>query len=424
MFQESLTGQEMSEVQTMVSAVHPSLKLEHQRADREPAAPQGDEALEVSVVMPCLNEERTVGRCVEKAVRTLRELGIRGEVVVADNGSTDRSIELAEAAGARVVRQTLKGYGNALRKGFAEARGRYVIMGDCDDSYDFTDLGRFVERLRGGADVVMGNRLKGEIKPGAMPWLHRWVGNPGLTWFLNLLFRTGVGDTHCGMRGFRKDALANMNLQMPGMELASEIVIKSALAKQRIEEIPITLWPDGRDRRPHLRSFRDGWRHLRFMLLCSPTFLFLIPGLLLTLLGLAAIPAAVLAGYGVFTGLFGPNFMYTASLVAIAGTHLLGFGFLAKLYAHQADPVFRDPRVERLAGLFTVERGLVGGLFLIVEAALIGVPVVVHWLQTWTVPVPGRWIFAGTLFMLGLETIFVSFLVSILELSKESLRKG
>src|SRR6516225_5450657 len=218
----------------------------------------------------------------------MRELSIAGEVVVADNGSTDRSIELAEQAGARVVHQPLKGYGNALRKGFAEARGRFIIMGDCDDSYDFTDLARFVERLRGGADMVMGNRLRGEIKPGAMPWLHRWVGNPGLTWFLNLLFRTGVGDTHCGMRGFRKDAVERMNLQMPGMELASEIVIKSALSRQRIEEIPITLWPDGRDRRPHLRSFRDGWRGLRFMLMCSPTALFVLPGLLLTIVGVLA----------------------------------------------------------------------------------------------------------------------------------------
>jgi glycosyltransferase involved in cell wall biosynthesis len=182
MFQRSLTGQEMRGAQTMVSAVHPSLKLEQQRGRNGPPA-RGDELLKVSVVMPCLNEERTVGRCVEKALRPLGELGVRGEVVIADNGSTDQSVEMAARAGARVVHQALKGYGNALRKGFAEARDRYVIMGDCDDSYDFTDLGRFVERLLGGAEVVLGNRLKGEIKPWAMPmpWLHRWVGNPGLT---------------------------------------------------------------------------------------------------------------------------------------------------------------------------------------------------------------------------------------------------
>src|SRR5207247_1982374 len=169
------------------------------------------------------------------------ELGICGEVVVMDNGSTDRSVELAEVAGARVVHHSLKGYGNALRRGFQEARGQYIIMGDCDDSYDFTDLKRFVDELRRGADLVMGNRLAGEIKPGAMRWHHRWIGNPGLTWFLNLLFRSGVGDTHCGMRGFRKDAVQSLNLQMPGMELASEMIIKAATAKQKIVNIPITL---------------------------------------------------------------------------------------------------------------------------------------------------------------------------------------
>jgi glycosyltransferase involved in cell wall biosynthesis len=354
----------------------------------------------------------------------MQQLGIRGEVVVVDNGSTDRSVEVAEAAGARVVHQPLKGYGNALRKGFAEARGEFILMGDADDSYDFTDLARFMDRLRGGAELVMGNRLAGEIKPGAMPWLHRWVGNPGLTWFLNLLFHTGVGDTHCGMRAFRRDVCQRMNLQMPGMEMASEMVIKSALAKLRIEEVPITLWPDGRDRPPHLRSFRDGWRHLRFMLMCSPTFLFLFPGLLLTLLGLAAIPTVVLAGYGVYTNVFGPNFMYTASLVSISGFHLLAFGYLAKLYAHQVDPVFRDPRVERLAGLFTVERGLLFGVGLIVCSAVIGLPVFVHWLTTREVPSPGQWIFAGTLFSLGLETCCTAFLAGILDLRRESGRKG
>jgi len=382
------------------------------------------EPLELSVVMPCLNEERTAPICIEKALRTMRKLGVRGEVVLVDNGSTDRSVEVAEQAGARVVRHPLRGYGNALRRGFDEARGRFIIMGDCDDSYDFTDLDRFLEPLRRGADLVMGNRLAGEIKPGAMPWLHRWIGNPLLTRFLNLIYRTGVGDSHCGMRGFRKDACRRMNLQMPGMELASEMVIKSSLAGLKIEEIPITLWPDGRDRPPHLRSFRDGWRHLRFMLLCSPTFLFLIPGLVLTLLGLAAIPAAVLAGYGVWTDVFGPNFMYTASLVSISGLHIMVFGFLAKLYAHQVDPVFRDPRMEWLSRLFTVDRGLLAGLGLLLASALIGVPVLVHWLNTREVPSPAQWIFAGALFCLGLETIFTAMLVGILELRRESGRSG
>jgi glycosyltransferase involved in cell wall biosynthesis len=256
----------------MISTVSHAVLDEEQ--PRESAAPPISPSVELSIVMPCLNEARTVGRCVEKALRTMRELGIAGEVVGSHIGARDGRIEWAERAGARVVRQSLKGYGNALRKGFAEARGRFLIMGDCDDSYDFTDLKPFVDRLREGADLVMGNRRKGGIKPGAMPWLHRWIGNPGLSWFLNLLFHTSAGDVYCGMRGFRKDAVERMNLHMPGMELAPEMVIKSTLARLSVQEVPIALWPDGRGRRPHLRSFRDGLRGLRFMLMCSPSVLF------------------------------------------------------------------------------------------------------------------------------------------------------
>jgi glycosyltransferase involved in cell wall biosynthesis len=389
-----------------------------------PSAAVADSELELSVVMPCLNEALTVGICVEKAVRTMRDLGIAGEVVVADNGSTDCSQEIATAAGARVVPCELRGYGNALRCGFAAARGRFILMGDADDSYDFTELGRFVERLRGGAELVMGNRLRGRIMPGAMPWHHRWIGNPILSGFLNFIFRTGAGDCHCGLRAFTKDAWRRMNLQMPGMELASEIVIKGAKAGLRIEEIPITLHPDGRDRPPHLRSFRDGWRHLRFILMCSPLYLFVLPGLLLTLAGLAAIPIAALSGRGLFTGPWGPNFMFGAALAAICGTHLLVFGVLAKLYTHQVDPVFVDPRVSRWLERFTVERGLIYGLFLLVIAAVVGVPVVAQWWQTSEVVTPARWIFSGTLFVIGLEVMFASFLVGIMELPQERNRQG
>ncbi len=379
--------------------------------------------LELSVVMPCLNEEITVGVCVAKAVGTMKALGIAGEVVIVDNGSSDRSVEVATAAGARVVYHPLKGYGNALRRGFAEAQGEFIIMGDCDDSYDFTDLERFVECLRGGADLVMGNRLKGNIKPGAMPPLHKYVGNPLLSGFLNMLFKTGVGDSHCGMRGFRKDAVPKMNLQMPGMELASEMVIKSSLAKLAIEEIPITLWPDGRNRRPHLRSFRDGWRHLRFMLMCSPSFLFFLPGMFLLVLGMMAIPTAALAGYGVWTDYFGPNFMYTASLAALTGFHVLVFGFLAKLVAHRLDPVFFDKRLDQFTRWFRIERGFMLGGGAIVLAAGLAAPVFIHWLRTAELLAP-QWIFAGTLFVLGLETIFLAFLVGIIDMARESHRHG
>lgn len=381
--------------------------------------------VELTVVMPCLNEERTVGTCVRKAISTINKLGIAGEVLVVDNGSTDRSIEVAEKAGARVIRHHLKGYGNALRRGFDEARGQFIIMGDADDSYDFTDLGRFVEKLRGGADICLGNRLGGEIKPGAMPRLHQYLGNPGLTWLTNRLFHANIGDVYCGMRGFRKSAVRRLNLTMPGMELATEMVIKGTLSKLKVEEIPITLWPDGRDRKPHLRSFRDGWRTLRFMLMLCPTVLFLWPGLLMLFLGMLAIPITLLAGRGDWQHYFGPNFLFGTSVIALTGFHLTLFGLLAKLHAARIDPqVFSDAMIDRIAGAFRVERGLIAGGALLGLAAFIGVPVVINWWQTTRIDNPGYWILAGTLFMLGLETIFAAFLMGILDLSRERDRRG
>jgi hypothetical protein len=391
----------------------------HQRTGLMP------KAVELTVVMPCLNEEKTVGVCVKKAVDTINELGIEGEVVVVDNGSNDRSVEVAEAAGARVVQHDLKGYGNALRRGFDEARGQFIIMGDADDSYDFTDIGRFVEKLRGGADLCLGNRLGGEIKPGAMPKLHQYFGNPGLTWLTNRLFHANIGDVYCCMRGFRKDAVQRLNLTMPGMELATEMVIKGRLGKLRVEQIPITLWPDGRDRKPHLRSFRDGWRTLRFMLMLCPTVLFLWPGLLMLLAGLLSIPLTLAAGRGDWEHYFGPNFLFGASVIALTGFHLTLFGLLAKLHAARLDPVvFSDAMIDKVANVFRIERGLMmGGAFLALAAAL-GIPVIVNWWQTSQIPNPGYWILAGTLFMLGIETIFASFLMGILDLSRERGRRG
>jgi hypothetical protein len=226
------------------------------------------------------------------------------------------------------------------------------------------------------------------------------------------------------MRGFTREAYRRMNLQMPGMELASEMVIKAARAGLVIREIPITLQPDGRDRPPHLRSFRDGWRHLRFILMCSPLYLFVVPGLLLMLAGLAAIPAVVIAGYGAFTNVFGPNFMFTAALAAIAGTHLLLFGLVAKLYAQQVDPVFVDPRMNRWLQHFTVERGILAGLTLATIGAALGIPVVLRWLETWEVRSPAQWIFAGTLLVIGLEIVFAAFLIGIFELPRQRDRQG
>ena len=244
--------------------------------------------LELSIVMPCLNEAETLATCIEKANRSLKSLNITGEVVVADNGSTDGSLEIAAERGARVVHAAEKGYGNALRAGIAAARGKFIIIGDADDSYDFSAIEPFVAKLREGCDLVMGNRFCGGIMPGAMPWKHRWIGNPVLTGIGRLLFRSPVGDFHCGLRGFNKAAYERLDLRTTGMEFASEMVIKSTLLGQKIAEVPTVLHKDGRSHPPHLRSWRDGWRHLRFMLLFSPRWLFLIPGLVLLALGAVA----------------------------------------------------------------------------------------------------------------------------------------
>ena len=261
-------------------------------ADAEPDKPQAAN-LELTVLMPCLNEAETVTACVRKAVGFLADHSIDGEVVVADNGSTDGSQWLAAHAGARVVSVAEPGYGSALLGGIMAARGQYVIMGDADDSYDFSALTPFVSRLRAGVDLVMGNRFTGGIKPGAMPALHRYLGNPVLSFIGRLFFRVKVGDFHCGLRGFRRDSALSLGLQTSGMEFASEMVVRATLAGQHVEEVPTTLSPDGRSRPPHLRSWRDGWRHLRFLLLFSPRWLFLIPGIVLLALGLI-IGAAVL----------------------------------------------------------------------------------------------------------------------------------
>ena len=251
------------------------------------SAPERNE-LELSIVMPCLNEAETLEVCIRKAQESLRKDEISGEVVIADNGSEDGSQEIAERLGARVVPVSGRGYGAALHGGFEAARGRFVIMGDADDSYDFSSLMPFVEKLREGYDLVMGNRFLGGIEPGAMPPLHRYLGNPVLTGIGRLFFRSPAGDFHCGLRGFRRDAILGLGLQTTGMEFASEMVVKSTLMGLRIAEVPTTLSPDGRSRPPHLRSWRDGWRHLRFLLLYSPRWLFLYPGAVLMLLGLVS----------------------------------------------------------------------------------------------------------------------------------------
>jgi glycosyltransferase involved in cell wall biosynthesis len=379
-----------------------------------------EEAPAVSVILPCLDEAETLETCIKKAVGTLDRLDVRGEVVVIDNGSTDGSQDIARRCGARVVDETRRGYGSTLMRGAEEARAPFLIMADADDSYDLTDLERFIEALRGGADLVMGTRIKGVIEPGAMPWLHRWIGNPLLTRLLNVLFRTGVSDAHCGMRGFTKDAYRRMQLQTTGMEFASEMVIKAALGGLRIVEIPITLRPDGRSRPPHLRSFRDGWRHLRFMLLFSPTYLFLIPGGLCMLLGL--VPLIALGGGPVRLG--GINldlhYMVLGSLLTVLGFQILTTGLFAKVYSHAARLYAPDRTLEVLMRYFNLERGVALGSLLFLGGFVIDASILVHWLASGlgSLNAVRPALQASTLMIVGAQTVFSSFFLSMLEVPR------
>jgi hypothetical protein len=321
--------------------------------------------VELTVLMPCLNEAETVATCVRKAARFLAEHGIDGEVLVADNGSTDGSQQLAAGAGAKVVPVAEPGYGNALLGGIAAARGEYVIMGDADDSYDFTALMPFVTELRGGADLVMGNRFRGGIAPGAMPALHRYLGNPVLSFIGRLFFRSHIGDFHCGLRGFRRHRMLALGLQASGMEFASEMVVKATLARYRVAEVPTTLSPDGRSRAPHLRSWRDGWRHLRFLLLFSPRWLFLYPGLALLALGLA-IGAAVTPGPLEIGGVnFDVDTLAVAAAMIVIGFQSVLFAVFTRVYAAAEGflPATSE-RMRRLLAVWSLERGLLTGCLL------------------------------------------------------------
>ena len=317
--------------------------------------------MELTVVMPCLNEAETVATCVHKAVKFIADSGISGEVVVADNGSTDGSQKLAEDAGARVVNISDKGYGNALMGGILAARGDYVIMGDADDSYDFSNLMPFVTELRNGADLVMGNRFKGGIAPGAMPPLHRYLGNPVLSFVGRLFFRSKIGDFHCGLRGFRRDSAIKLGLQATGMEFASEMVVKATLAKQKITEVPTTLAKDGRSRPPHLRSWRDGWRHLRFLLLFSPRWLFFLPGLVVGVAGLV-IGAVVATGpLTIGSVTFDVDTLVAASAMVVIGFQAVLFWLFTQVYAGAEGFLPEEPKVQRLLGNLSLERGLLAG---------------------------------------------------------------
>lgn len=376
--------------------------------------------IELTILIPCLNEAETLSACVREAHQGATSSGAEGyEVLVSDNGSTDGSAEIALAAGARVVHVPVRGYGAALNEGIRQARGRYVIMGDADESYDFTRLGEFLERLRGGDDLVMGTRLRGTILPGAMPFLHRYLGNPLLTLIGNVLFRVGLSDFHCGLRGFDREAVLALGLRTQGMEFASEMVIKASLSNLRISEIPITYRPDRRSRPPHLRTWRDGWRHLSFMLLYSPRWVFLYPGLALMVVGLLGTLVLLLGPLRIGHVVFDVSTLVGLATLALVGGQLAIFGVFARAYAAQAGLLPIQKRLQRLVESFSLFGGLVAGLV----AMALGFGIFGLGLLTWSREGFGaldyreilRVVIPGMLCLLGgLQAIFASFMLSLL----------
>ena len=378
---------------------------------------------ELTVLMPCLNESETLGTCVRKAADYLRRAGVDGEILVADNGSTDGSIEIALREGARVVHVPEKGYGSALLAGVAAAQGRYIIMGDSDDSYDFTALGAFVERLRSGDDLVMGNRFRGGIAKNAMPFLHRYLGNPVLSFIGRLFFRVPIGDFHCGLRGFRTEAIRSIGLNARGMEFASEMIVKASLGKLRISEVATTLSPDGRSRRPHLRTWRDGWRHLRFLFLFSPRWLFLYPGVLLAAMGFVLM--ALLAAGPVEVGglVLDVNTMVYSAAAIICGVQLVAFAVFARLFATTAGLLPPNERLNRLVRLLSLEVGILAGFLLVVAGLAASAYAVGFWGAFSFGPLEPRVSLrivlpAATAVVLGIQLASSSFFLSVLELKR------
>ena len=369
----------------------------------------------VSVVIPCLNEAQSIAEAVRRARRALEENGFEGEVVVADNGSTDGSAALAAEAGARVVHEERRGYGSAYLAGLGAAKGDYIVMADADLTYDFDDIPRFVEQLDAGGELVMGNRMQ-NIQPGAMPWHHRYIGNPLLTGILNLFFRTGVRDAHCGMRALRRDVLSRLALRSTGMEFASEMVIRAAKEDLAIREIPIEYHPRAGESK--LSSFRDGWRHLRFLLVHSPTYLFLIPGALIAVLG-ALVMLTVLAEVNVFGRQWDLHTMIAGTLMTVVGTQVLALGFAARAYGiwYLSE---RDPWFQRMESRFRLEHGLLaGGAVLLIGLALMTF-IAAEWIASGggALSETKLALLAATLVIVGIQIIFSSFLISILGLRR------
>ena len=392
---------------------------------RKDLAPSTNTAIEVSIVMPCLDEAETLATCIRKAQSAIDGRALKAEIIVADNGSTDGSALIARELGARVVEVRRKGYGSALLGGIAAARGKFVVMGDADDSYDFAAIAPLIEKLRDGYDLVMGNRFTGGIRPGAMVWSHRWVGNPVLTFISGVFFHTPVGDMHCGLRGFRKDAYTRLRLRATGMEFASEMVIKASMRRMKITEVPVTLSPDGRSRPPHLRTWRDGWRHLRFMLLFSPRWLFLYPGV--TLFGLGLLAGGILETGPKYIGSvrFDIDTLLFAGFACLIGYQLVVFAVFTKVFAMQQG--FHPPNATYSAWFrsITLETGLVAGGLLLLAGVLGTVVAVLSWgAKGFGALDPGltmrEVIPAAVLLTLGVQTVFASFFLSILGIDNEA----
>jgi glycosyltransferase involved in cell wall biosynthesis len=384
----------------------------------------------VTILMPCLNEAETLAACIFSAKSGINSVGIPGEILVADNGSTDGSPEIAESSGARVIRVGERGYGSALQAGLEAAAGPYIIMGDADLSYDFSCIAPFIEKLQDGADLVMGCRLPsggGRIEPGAMPWKHRWIGNPTLTFIGRLLFKCPAHDFHCGLRAVTKEAFYKMDLRTTGMEFASEMVIKASLRGLKMAEVPITLHKDGRSRPPHLRSWRDGWRHLRFMLLFSPRWLLLYPGMAAMLLGGGAFIRLLAGPLPVGQIVFDLNSLEIAGLVLLFGFQTILFACFARIFAFTHGFLPANHALSRAFGFFTLEKGLLGGA----TAALIGLAIIGYALLGWAAKGFGdldplettRTVIAGrTLASIGLQTILFSLIFSYLGVDDKSPR--
>jgi glycosyltransferase involved in cell wall biosynthesis len=384
--------------------------------------------VELTILMPCLNEAETLARCIEKAKFGIQRSGMHGEIVIADNGSNDGSQAIAEKAGVRLVLVKEKGYGSALIGGVRAASGEWIIMGDADDSYDFSDISGFVKKFQAGDELIMGCRLPvggGTISAGAMPWKNRWIGNPVLSFIGRLFFKCPAHDFHAGLRGFTKTAFAKMDLQTTGMEFASEMVIKSTFKGLKISEVPVTLHKDGRSRPPHLKPWRDGWRHLRFMLLFSPRWLFLMPGLLLSALGFVF--AAALSFHDIKIGgvVLNVGTLVVACMTVIVGFQLVAFAFFTKVFAIAEGLLRDDPKLSRAFKIFTLEKGLLlgllvllGGIFLIAQSVWIWHRVDYGILST--EENLRRLIPATTLVVLGIQTIFSSFFMSTLGLKTAS----